>query len=289
MRTAVALGLGQEQLDVELCCNSGQAFRWVRSGEEWVGIDGQRSFRLWSTDLGWVGESEPRTGDEEALSRYFRLDADLNAIRSRIAACDDRWEPILAGLPGLRLIRWSAPEECLISFLCTSANNIPRITGMIARLCEAYGEPLRGAGKMFPTVERLSLLEPEALYALGFGYRGRTVANVARSLVERGEGWLDSLREVGYWEAKRELTQLPGVGAKIADCVLLLGLDFAEAVPVDTHLWQAVAKIALPELRGASITEARYRMVVDFFHDRFGALSNWAHQYLFTAHLKGML
>lgn len=142
---------------------------------------------------------------------------------------------------------------------------------------------------MFPTVDRLSLLEPEALYALGFGYRGRTVANVARSLVERGDGWLDSLREVGYWEAKRELMQLPGVGAKIADCVLLLGLDFAEAVPVDTHLWQAVAKIALPELRGASITEARYRMVVDFFHDRFGALSNWAHQYLFTAHLRGML
>jgi N-glycosylase/DNA lyase len=105
--------------------------------------------------------------------------------------------------------------------------------------------------------------------------------------LERGEGWLMSLRSLPYEEAKRELCRLPGVGMKIADCVLLFGLDNPLAVPVDTHLWQAVQRWLLPHLQGRQLTARAYRQVVEWFHNTFGELSGWAHQYLFTTHLLG--
>jgi N-glycosylase/DNA lyase len=67
--------------------------------------------------------------------------------------------------------------------------------------------------------------------------------------------------------------------------VLLFGLNHNLAVPVDTHMWQAMQKWVLPELRGKSLTERTYRQIVDWFHERFGEWTGWAHQYLFTAHL----
>jgi N-glycosylase/DNA lyase len=75
--------------------------------------------------------------------------------------------------------------------------------------------------------------------------------------------------------------------AKVADCVLLFGLNQMLAVPIDTHMWQAVGKWLLPDLADKSLTDKTYRQVVEWFHDRFGEWTGWAHQYLFTAHLLG--
>jgi N-glycosylase/DNA lyase len=162
---------------------------------------------------------------------------------------------------------------------------------MIERLCERYGEPIHRDGDTvhhaFPTAERLAQADEATLRALGFGYRAKTLIAAAQALTERGDGWLESLRELPYWDAKAELMQLPGVGAKVADCVLLFGLNQMLAVPIDTHMWQAVGKWLLPDLADKSLTDKTYRHVVEWFHDRFGEWTGWAHQYLFTAHLLG--
>jgi N-glycosylase/DNA lyase len=95
---------------------------------------------------------------------------------------------------------------------------------MIERLCERYGEPIHRDGDTvhhaFPTAERLAQADEATLRALGFGYRAKTLIAAAQALTERGDGWLESLHELPYWDAKAELMQLPGVGAKVADCVL---------------------------------------------------------------------
>jgi len=123
------------------------------------------------------------------------------------------------------------------------------------------------------------------LRGMGFGYRAKNLIKAAQAFQQRGDGWLDSLRQLPYWDAKRELAQLPGVGAKVADCVLLFGLDNPLAVPIDTHMWQAVSEWLMPKLRGKNLTDRAYREVVEWFHERFDMWSGWAHQYLFTAHL----
>ncbi|HEY0866103.1 MAG TPA: hypothetical protein VGE01_01920, partial [Fimbriimonas sp.] len=96
-----------------------------------------------------------------------------------------------------------------------------------------------------------------------------------------GDEWILSLRGRAYAEAFRELIQLKGVGPKLADCIILFALHNTEAVPVDTHVWQAATRLYFPEWRGRSITESRYRAVGDYFRHRFGPLSAYVQQFLF--------
>lgn len=280
------------EFDLPLCVQSGQVFRWQPVGENlWEGIAGTTLFVV-QIGVHLTLHAYPDRDGLFHFTRLFRLEEDLKRIHSCLIRAEPFWEVLIKALPGLRLVRWDSAEECLFSFLCTSANNIPRITSMIKKLSDTYGEVVIAERngrlyKAFPSAEVLAFLEESDLVKLGFGYRGRLLISAARALLERGAGWLESLREVPYEEAKKELMQLPGVGAKIADCVLLFALDKPEAVPVDTHLWQAMSQWILPELRTKSLTERTYRLITDWFHHRFGTLSNWAHQYLFTAHLKG--
>lgn len=275
--------------DLRLCISAGQVFRWQSTRTGFTGISGSRLFQVRDLQATYDVQALPSEHSETAFRDLFRLETDLPTVHTAVIQADPRWEPWIRELSGLRLMRWEYPEECLFSFLCTPANNIPRITRMIQRLCDTYGEPLfafdSGIHRSFPQVSTLANLSEDALCPLGFGYRSRSLIQAARALQERGPGWMGSLRTAGYWDAKRELVRLPGVGAKIADCVLLLGLDYWEAVPVDTHMWQAM-QLLLPELQGKSLTEKTYRQILDWFHDRFGVWTRWAQQYLFTARLK---
>lgn len=264
-------------------------FRWRQEGARWLGYADTHLLIVEPTGNRWLVESPTADQPAELFFRLFRLEVDLKGVHNEIIRRDPRWAEWVDSLPGLRLMRWLSAEECLFSFLCTPANNIPRITGMIERLCERYGTPIHRDGDAvhhaFPTAERLADAEEATLRELGFGYRAKTLIAAARALQERGADWLESLRTMDYWDAKQELMNLPGVGAKVADCVLLFGLDHMRAVPIDTHMWQAVGKWLMPDLANKNLTDKTYRQVVEWFHERFDDLTGWAHQYLFTAHL----
>lgn len=277
------------ELDLPLCVRSGQVFRWRQRGEQWIGLADAQVIRATPTGNRWFVQSPTTENPIPLFVRLFRLEVDLKRVHRELVRRDARWAEWVESFPGLRLMRWLSAEECLFSFLCTPANNIPRITGMIERLCERYGEPVAQEDETihyaFPTAARIADAEETELRALGFGYRANNLIQAAQALQQRGDDWLDSLRQLPYWEAKQELMQLPGVGAKIADCVLLFGLDNPLAVPIDTHMWQAVSEWLMPNLRGKNLSDKTYREVVEWFHERFGEWSGWAHQYLFTTHL----
>ncbi|MCX7688744.1 MAG: hypothetical protein N2045_12315 [Fimbriimonadales bacterium] len=284
----VRLSVPAGEVDLPLCVRTGQVFRWYEIQGVWAGMANDALLIVNPEGNRW---SLSAVGGEPIplFTHLFRMEVDLKSVQVQLIRRDSRWEQWVRALPGLRLMRWTSAAECLFSFLCTPANNLPRITGMIERLCERYGTPIAEWGgrqwHAFPTVERLAQAEEADLRALGFGYRARTLIEVARALQAREPNWLESLAELPYWDAKQALMTLPGVGAKVADCVLLFGLNHNLAVPVDTHMWQAMQKWVLPELRGKSLTERTYRQIVDWFHERFGEWTGWAHQYLFTAHL----
>ncbi len=279
------------EFDLPLCVRSGQVFRWRQNGEQWIGLADAQVLKVEPSGNRWFVQSPTSDTPLQLLKQLFRLEVDLKVVHQELIRRDARWAEWIGAMPGLRLMRWLSAEECLFSFLCTPANNIPRITGMIERLCERYGEPVAQDGAMtyyaFPSAERIAGADEAELRALGFGYRAKHLIEAAQALQARGQGWLDSLRQQPYWDAKQELMQLPGVGAKVADCVLLFGLDNPLAVPIDTHMWQAVSEWLMPKLKGKNLTDKAYREVVEWFHERFGEWSGWAHQYLFTAHLLG--
>ena len=159
--------------------------------------------------------------------------------------------------------------ETLFAFICSSNNNITRISSMVEKMCVTYGRKL-GHYKdkeyfTFPLPETLAAEGVEqTLRSLGFGYRAEYIHKTAKLLVnERPKGWLESLHDLPYLEAHTALLELAGVGAKVADCVCLMGLDKLEAVPVDTHVWQiAVREYGFKSIvKGKTLTNKAYKQV----------------------------
>jgi N-glycosylase/DNA lyase len=196
----------------------------------------------------------------------------------------------------VRILRQD-PFECLISFVCSSNNNISRIAQMVDALRAAYGArlgelppelSLGRAFHAFPSAPALAGAAPDALRALGVGYRAPFIQGTAAGVVGLGgEGALAALRAAPRLAAQAALLAFPGVGLKVADCVALFSLDQADALPVDTHVWAIACRDLDPTLRAArSITPAVYARVGDLFRARYsGGHAGWAHSVLFTAEL----
>ena len=212
----------------------------------------------------------------------------------------------------MRILRQDA-WEALVGFICSSNNNIARISQMMDRLCAHYGA-LAGHVDAQPFY---SLPPPHALAGprveahlreLGFGYRARYLHQSAVMVSHAADGWLDALRNPesrgvgarpaaggalrphgrdGYRAAHEQLLALQGVGPKVADCVCLMGLGWGEAVPVDTHVWQ-IAQRDYKFGRGKhrSLTKGTYDAVGDHFRQLWGKEAGWAHSVLFTADLR---
>lgn len=184
-------------------------------------------------------------------------------------------------------MRPSCVVEETFCFLCTPNNNLARILKMTKALA-SYGPKFDNAdAQRFPDIETIAAIPEQELRARGFGYRAATIPSIARQIVEKGgEHWLEALREQPYQQAHDALVEIKGIGPKLADCICLFALHHTEAVPVDTHLWQAAKRHYFADWEGGSLTAQRYRAIGDHFRARFGDLAGWAHQYLFYDNLK---
>lgn len=274
--------LTPDEFDLPLTVGSGQTFRWKEvEAHVWQGCDGKFSYRVRLMPASMMVEPAAAASSFGSL---FRLEVPLDSVEQRIISAGPELEACIRGLRGLRLLRPSDPVETFFAFLCTPNNHMARITTMVAYLA-SLGTPTDW-GFIFPEPERIAEATEAELRDQGFGYRARTIPAVARELVRRGgRGYLESLKAVSYRDAVEALLTFDGIGPKLADCIALLALHKTEAVPVDTHLWQAATRVYFPQWRGSSLTEGRYRAVGDLFRDRFGEWAGWAHQYLFYDNL----
>ena len=233
--------------------------------------------------------------DENSLLEFFRLTEadvvtfDLTRLYAKWSEACPRTRVIAKLFPGMRLLRQD-PVECLISFICSSNNNIPRIHGMLERLRANYGEKLcvwNGVEFFaFPTISTLAQLGESELRDLGFGYRAKFVVNTAKRL-EHTHGQLLALRDSDDPTRVRAfLCEYQGVGRKVADCVQLFSLEQLEVVPVDTHVFDIARRDYDPSLSfSKSLTPKTYEDVVKAFRDRFSPFAGWGHSLLFTAEL----
>ncbi|CAG5120018.1 unnamed protein product [Candidula unifasciata] len=237
---------------------------------------------------------EPGKDDlhHKLLEDYFQTSVDLDHLYQHWSSKDPHFQKVAKNFQGVRLLRQD-PTECLLSFVCSSNNHISRISSMVEKLCTYYGNLITSVdGVAYYTFPHLSDLcgdhVESHLRELGFGYRAKFIASIARHVTQdKGQGWLDSLRQSPYLQAKTELLTLLGVGAKVADCVCLMSLDKPQALPVDTHVWQFTAKNYMPKLHGAkSLTEKLYTEIGDFFRDLWGSYAGWAQAVLFAADLR---
>ncbi len=279
------IDLQGQPLDLDLTLSCGQAFRWrKRKDGIWAGVVRDKLVELDIRDGVLYWRTSPHS-DQALVEDYLRLDDDVNAIYSTLSEMDDHLSALIARFKGLRILRQD-PFEALYSFVCSAANNIPRIMNAVEELAVTYGDLVCELGGScyyaFPVTKAIAGADPVPLHnTKTLGFRGRLIKGVAKELLIRGENWLPFLRNVSYSEAKSSLVELPGVGAKIADCVCLFALNKDEAVPVDTHIRQIAHKLFLPELKTKTLTDGVYRCITNVFSQRYGKYAGWAQQFLY--------
>ncbi len=267
------------KLDLLSTLESGQAFRWRREGEWLYGVIFNNLVKIRQVAEGVEFFSAPdgETAIEPLVRDYLRLHDDLDAIYEAIGA-DERIAAGIARYPGMRILR-QEPWECLISFICSANSNIPRISANVEDMAKSFGIHIEFDGRVrntFPTPPVLAEVGEQPLRQLGLGFRAKYVARVARTVAD---GALDlyALREASYDEALEALTALPGVGDKVANCVLLFSLDKLEAFPVDVWIDRALREWYLD---GAGLKLTRKAMR-PWAQQRFGRYAGYANQYLF--------
>jgi len=210
---------------------------------------------------------------------YFDLDRDYSRLFDR---CDD--EALAAGLrfgKGLRVLN-QEPFETLISFIISANNNLGRIRGIIEKLCRLCGESFAYAGQTyykFPAPEAIAACSPEELTGCGCGYRTPYVLDTARAVRDGFD--LESLQNAPYEKAKQLLCTLPGVGPKVADCVLLFSLGKKDAFPADVWI-----KRVMKNRYGFSGSD---KQLYEYAKNKFGEYAGIAQQYLFYGAREGEL
>lgn len=256
----------------------GQVFRWtVRDGV----ATGVFRGRVWTVrQEGTVLRVSGGVPAElEALLRHLAVDAPLRSVEQALAE-DPLLRRALAHTSGIAIMRQD-PWECLVSYVVSAYNNIPKIRLTLERLCRRFGRPLGEGRFAFPAPPRLADASLPALRACGMGYRAPYVRAVARTVAE-GRLDLEALRMQPYTQAREALLGLPGVGEKVAECVLLFALGRGEAFPVDVWVRRAVETFIFRR-------RATPREIRRWARDRFGLLAGYANQHLFVAARTGIL
>jgi N-glycosylase/DNA lyase len=283
-------------LNLEYTLSNGQMFRWRQTADDWWdAVTGDRLIRIGQVDSGDDGADTfefytyPGEPDEGLIRRFFRLDVDIEGLYESWREEDKHLGELASRFRGLRIVA-QKPEECLLSFMCSTANFIPRIMKAIAIIARTWGQPIAGPdGKVlthsFPAAETLAALDPFDLSEkTGLEWRAGNLVKVAAQLAAKPKDWLESVSKMDYATARGELQRIDGVGPKIADCVCLFAMAKDQAVPVDTHVWNLTRELYLPGLRGKSPTASGYAQVLAYFHTHFKN-AGWAQQYLFYEHL----
>ena len=258
--------------DLAMTLDSGQVFQWERHGAGFIGTIGTRPVYVEQR-----GEFLVVTrGTGASVANYFALDHPLTQI---CAAFPD--DPAMCAARdfcrGLRLIR--QPEwECLASFITSSMKQVAHIRQMSRALRERFGEAhlLNDVTlHSYPSAARLAEATEQELRDCALGYRAKNLLGTAR-LVASGEADLSAWRKLSDAELHDRLRQLPGVGAKVANCVMLFAYERLRAFPIDVWIERVLKERYFPRAR--KLTPERLRL---FCESYFGEHGGYAQQYLF--------
>ncbi len=250
--------------DIEHILDCGQVFRYQKEGD---------SFHLFAKNKYCLLHKENgrviiNTNEAQFFANYFDLCTDYGNIKDNLGKYCGLQEALKYGF-GIRILNQD-PVEMIVSFIISANNNIPRIKGIIERLCSGYGEQTK-YGYAFPTLEALSEADESFFVSIGAGYRAKYLTETARHLKDFD---IESIRSLDTATARKKLTALSGVGNKVADCILLFAYKKTDLFPMDT--WSRKIYKALNMPKSQNVNEMSHYLV-----ERFGNLSGYAQQYLY--------
>ncbi len=276
--------------DLAATLNSGQTFRWQLREGWWEGVIGLRWVRLRAeTDLRTRGKAAENKGsviiaetaepvnDWRWLADYLQVGLNLANILGTFPD-DQPMRLAVAACHGLRLVRQD-PWECLASFILSSTKRIVQIQQIVARLCDKFGEQVivpqnHQPVYCFPLPGRIAAAGESELRACKMGFRAPNLRTAAQ-MIARGMVDLSRLSAMPVGDARDALIRLPGVGRKIANCVLLFAYGFQDAFPVDVWVMKALRRLYFPRRHVA------LKRLHELAATHFGPYAGYAQQYLF--------
>jgi len=253
----------------------GQSFRWnINENGNFFGIAKGKALEISQNDGEIVFYNTTTEDFRDIWHEYFDFNIDYSKIKKELSKDKILKEAISYG-DGIRILKQDL-WECVVSFIISASNNIPRIKKIVEALCCNFGEKILYMDKIFysfPSPERISSLTLEDLAVIKAGFRDKYILDAAGKFVS-GEISYEKLSVMSATDAKKTLMTIKGVGNKVADCILLFGLSKCESFPIDVWIKRIMEYCYFEK-------EEPIEKISEFAKEKFGSLGGYAQQYLF--------
>lgn len=259
----------------------GQCFRWKQNEDNsYTGIVRENVINIKQDGENIKIKSIGNEDIKELTTKYFDLNRDYKAIQNQLSKIDENMKISIQYGKGIRLLNQDL-WETLISFIISANNNIPRIQKIIQRLSETYGKPIEFEGKTyytFPTPKELKDATVQDYRNLGLGFRDKRIYETTQKILNKEVDLHDLEQNPNTYEVRETLLSLPGVGPKVADCILLFStLKRLEAFPIDVWVNRVMNELYIH----GDESKINKKQVETIAHQKFGDLAGLAQQYLF--------
>lgn len=265
---------GLSTINVENTIQSGQVFLWRKTDGFWYGVNGQDVLKVDSQ--GRIKSFKKNKPD------YFRNNDNLEKIIKAISK-DATTKKAVRHYLGLRLMDQD-PFQCMVSFIVSANSNIQKIKICLERLSEKFGDRVEFDKKeffIFPKPETLANAPIKEIMGCGTGYRSKFIKSAAEMVVDEKINFKE-LRKKPYSQSKEEICRVPGIGNKVADCIMLFSLNKLEAFPLDRWMIRVLEKYYSDfHLETKTITEKQYELLHEKIVNHFGKYAGYAQQFLF--------
>ena len=262
-------------IDIDNSINSGQVFLWEKDGINWYGINGQ--------DILKINENGAIKSILNLKINFFRKNDNIQEIIRSISK-DKTVKKAVKEYEGLRIFKQD-PFQCMISFIISSNSNIQKIKNSLEKITKKFGTKVTIQNKeffLFPKPEKLANASIEEIKKCGVGYRAPFIKQASKMIVLKKINF-KYLEKCDYQEAKKKICVIPGIGNKVADCILLFSLNKLEAFPLDTWMIKILEKYYSNEFKieTKTITTKQYDILHEKIVNYFGPYCGYAQQFLF--------
>lgn len=268
-----------EPRDVFEC---GQCFRWNKQEDgSYTGIFKQNVVNVKKADNKIIFRGICKENIKDECIKYFDLNTNYDNIKSKLSNVDNYLKTSIEYGEGIRILNQDL-WETLISFIISANNNIPRIKGIIERISKSYGEKIvwdKAEYYTFPTPQELSKASVEDLRNIGLGFRDVRVYETTKIINENPNKLKELEDEKDVNKLREELLKFPGVGPKVADCVMLFStLKKLEVFPIDVWVRRVMNELYI---KNDDETKINKKEIEELAKTKYGNLAGIAQQYLF--------
>ena len=258
----------------------GQCFRWNKDLDgSYVGVINNGVLKAKEQNDKIIITGVCKENLKNVVLDYFDLENDYDKIKNKLSVIDDNMKNSIKYGYGIRILHQDI-WEMLISFIISANNNIPRIKAIIEKMSSTYGEKIIFENRtyyLFPTPEQLGKASVEDLRKLGMGFRDKRVYETTK-MVLKNKINLYELENEPTDIVREKLLELPGVGPKVADCIMLFALKRYEVFPIDVWVRRVMNELYIKNIDEEKVNKKELEHLAK---EKYGDLAGLAQQYLF--------